>query len=1495
MKAKKILSLIIALAMIMSTMSISVLAENSQAELGGASFEGDDVVYDGNQYYVSLTKALAGIHGTDNAVLYCKPDADLGAMTHGHVCKNLTIYGNGAYISSGEKDFEIDAYVCPGIGPGGSGLTGDVTLKVYNLTGAGAWGTRQSDYTVNYIFEGCKDMGKVYLTGTNGVSNITLTDCTFTSNDVSNCKVYSNQSGTITLTDVDFSNVDKAVNLNHKASSGVQNVILDGCTFTNCGNNVDADEIPVRVLSSQEGAMSILSVNDCTFTGTPAGGSDILLDDGEGNTIASVSGTAATVFDAVANEEKSVAANETLNVATVEAKIGDTYYTTFEDAISVAASGDTIEIVSDLTIASGEEVAIENINVTAPEGITFTLDGTFDVYGECTLNFAKVTGEETFNFRDGAIINNSYINGGVFVAGNVIFRGDNTFNMIYDYGTLTDYYGTTAPMKWTVESGASVTLLKKDRYGLGYGDDVTINGTLTNAKTARANLTEDDMSLFMHGLVGMESKGWNCNSSITINNAYVTIGNNNSFGNKPGNYGGVYTYNINNSVVDNSRITFYEAISSSTFNITDSDVEMSGVFMTNDADSVFNLTNSKVVSKATSNGNDESNTNAGVMNLSGSELVYNAPVTNKGTIKMDLTSTITAPSIKGAGTIQIDASNYDGISSIALINADTSEFTGNIEFLNTNKELTTQVIDGKVVMYSNTPACNPIIGYTSENTIWGETRANAKTSYVVKVYSNDTFLGESSLNNIGGIIDGDVNVTWNINLDAQSNTDEYWTMSWTQKPSKEYQPTHVALWVDGVEVSKSPIQLNSSDNLKKIYAAILDADGYILSYATSLEKAFEKVGNGETILLVSDVSLDNTIVFTKDMTITVDGNGHIVKPSKKFSSTDSAFNFGQGNDSTAANKKYDIKNIIFDGWKTNHVLRLQGTTSTVDNCTFRNCNQTAGLGLLTLTFTDADVINCTFENNTCIEAIDVNSWGDNSALNNTIVNCVFRNNTANSPALVLYSDGASLEVKDSKFISNTVNTTANGATLYMGFNNGIKVTGNLFEDNAVVSSDNTERVRIAGAVFAGFADDNCVITHNAFIDNTAVSDSYPVGLPSGVAYSAYYKEGNLDGNYWGGGEPVPGIDYNHEYAQINTLTVEQYYDDIEIDADGNFTLSDYKPVVAKNVAVQFVLNEEDSNANEGLKVYDIVIVTVDDHIINRLNTADLTFVLSSDKVNYEISAADDITLTHNTDFPHRYMFNFDGKDDVEDTAREITIGQVHFTGYDSFTFRVAEVETDIVTTTTIDNNIVTTFKNGAGLTLNTDTDGDGKYLGFVDATTDVPTKTLTINIDFPNAVKANVAAYQEMKVEITGVFDGVNQTIKYDLGETMDNGSYVVKNSNLVLNNAYTVTVSGAGYRTTRYTVTMTTDKKLRFWNNVMDEAQVVEIGKGSSEAYVTFLAGDIVKDNVINIYDLSAVVSYFGTPTETSEKSEYVKYDLNRDGIIDSKDVAYVLVSWGK
>ena len=93
----------------------------------------------------------------------------------------------------------------------------------------------------------------------------------------------------------------------------------------------------------------------------------------------------------------------------------------------------------------------------------------------------------------------------------------------------------------------------------------------------------------------------------------------------------------------------------------------------------------------------------------------------------------------------------------------------------------------------------------------------------------------------------------------------------------------------------------------------------------------------------------------------------------------------------------------------------------------------------------------------------------------------------------------------------------------------------------------------------------------------------------------------------------------------------------------------------------------------------------------------------------------------------------------------------------------------------------------------------------------------------------------------------------------------------------------------------MTANKTLNFWNDVKITEERVEEGNDASKSFVTFLAGEIVKDGQINLYDLSAVVSYFGTINNVNAESAFAKYDLNRDGKIDSRDVAYVLVSWGK
>ena len=411
-------------------------------------------------------------------------------------------------------------------------------------------------------------------------------------------------------------------------------------------------------------------------------------------------------------------------VADAEGKFTQ-FCTTLAEAVAAAQAGETVVILKDVEVASGSTITLDGVNVATLDGVTLTNNGAFQVKGEVSLNIATLAGSESIDFLDGATIKNSTIGGNVFVAGNVTFRGANTFAMLYDYGTLTDYYGTTAPMKWTVEEGASVTLTTAARYGLGYGDDVTVYGNIENALTARENLTEADLSLFMHGLVAQESKGWNCDSKFTVENAYVAIGSNNSFGNKPGNYGGTYTFNIKNSVVDASRITFYEALSTTTFTIENSDVKM-GTFMTRDADSKFTLKNSKVLSTTTSNGTDEGNYNKGELTLENSKLTYSAELKHEaaGVINLDINSLLTAPKLSGAGAINVNAT---GISvNVTVIEADMSDFSGTITVEGGNFEITSEglVIKEKTLAGAGTEE-NPYLISNVEELVFFRDKVNS--------------------------------------------------------------------------------------------------------------------------------------------------------------------------------------------------------------------------------------------------------------------------------------------------------------------------------------------------------------------------------------------------------------------------------------------------------------------------------------------------------------------------------------------------------------------------------------------------------------------------------------------------------------------------------------------------------------------------------------------------------------------------------------------------
>ena len=63
-------------------------------------------------YVAKLTDALTAAYKANagDITIVCRPGADVGEMTHGHVADNLTIYGNNAYLSDGECDLEVDEY-----------------------------------------------------------------------------------------------------------------------------------------------------------------------------------------------------------------------------------------------------------------------------------------------------------------------------------------------------------------------------------------------------------------------------------------------------------------------------------------------------------------------------------------------------------------------------------------------------------------------------------------------------------------------------------------------------------------------------------------------------------------------------------------------------------------------------------------------------------------------------------------------------------------------------------------------------------------------------------------------------------------------------------------------------------------------------------------------------------------------------------------------------------------------------------------------------------------------------------------------------------------------------------------------------------------------------------------------------------------------------------------------------------------------------------------
>lgn len=288
----------------------------------------DSTVYYNGSYYENLQSKEFGPQGaleaaykdtatTGTKEIYCKPNADVGKMTHGHVADDIIIYGNNASVSSGERDLEIDTFKYDRTtgkqAENGEFLTKDITVTVKNLNGIAAWGQRNTNHKITLNFENCKNMQRIYFGGKIGDTDINVNGCSFDASDSSVLKanqgtaIYSNVNGAINIRNTTFKNIDVGLNLNHK-TKGTQTIKIENCEFIDCGQNTQNTKTyaaPIRIVA-QVGATSNLTVKDTKFTyseGKTSCNGDILLGDGQitgllatGTTTLAMTGTNANVM-----------------------------------------------------------------------------------------------------------------------------------------------------------------------------------------------------------------------------------------------------------------------------------------------------------------------------------------------------------------------------------------------------------------------------------------------------------------------------------------------------------------------------------------------------------------------------------------------------------------------------------------------------------------------------------------------------------------------------------------------------------------------------------------------------------------------------------------------------------------------------------------------------------------------------------------------------------------------------------------------------------------------------------------------------------------------------------------------------------------------------------------------------------------------------------------------------------------------------------------------
>ena len=288
-------------------------------------------------------------------------------------------------------------------------------------------------------------------------------------------------------------------------------------------------------------------------------------------------------------------------------------------------------------------------------------------------------------------------------------------------------------------------------------------------------------------------------------------------------------------------------------------------------------------------------------------------------------------------------------------------------------------------LYGNHVEGSLTAAYTNADGYWGECGGNANYSFELKFFNGETFMGTTSLQDVDNIINGDVNVTWNLKFDAASNTDDYWKMSWDVAPSVTMQPNRVEQWVDGVKVAECAIQLNGPDNLYSITTAVVDESGKIVKCYPTLEAAVA-AGNNVAILKAGTYALK-----VKDgITITGAVDGVEFANIGAFGCNGASVTFNNVTFTYAENSMYKglqhSGDLVYNNCTFNGQVFLYGNSETFNNCTF-NTTDAANYNVWTYGAKNVAFNGCTF--NSAGKSVLIYAEGASVFNNVTVTDCTF--------------------------------------------------------------------------------------------------------------------------------------------------------------------------------------------------------------------------------------------------------------------------------------------------------------------------------------------------------------------------------------------------------------------------------------------------------------------------------------------------------------------------